>query len=321
MYNVFMPIRNRFFYLIKPLVPRKLQLRLRRWLIKRKLPRVKAVWPIDPVTASAPAGWGGWPDNKRFVFLPIHDVDTGNGLEKCSSLMDIEEFFGFRSTFNIVPENYPVPIQIREEIITRGFGLGVHGLKHDGKMFLSKRIFSERAKKINHYLKEWDTRGYSSPSMLHNLSWMHELDIDYDISTFDTDPFEPQTDPAGTLFPFIVEDNDTGHSYVELPYTMPQDFTLFVLMEETTIDIWKRKLDWIAENGGMVLVNTHPDYMELPSALPNRDAVYPTRLYKELLAYILQKYNGLYWCPLPCDIVSFCRENEHGLMRYITHIK
>jgi hypothetical protein len=32
-------------------------------------------------------------------------------------------------------------------------------------------------------------------------------------------------------------------------------------MKEKNIDIWKKKLDWIAKNGGMALLNTHPDYM------------------------------------------------------------
>jgi hypothetical protein len=46
--------------------------------------------------------------------------------------------------------------------------------------------------------------------------------------------------------------------YVELPYPLPQDFTLFTVMREKDIDIWKKKLDWIVEKGGMALLITHP---------------------------------------------------------------
>jgi hypothetical protein len=42
--------------------------------------------------------------------------------------------------------------------------------------------------------------------------------------------------------------------YVELPYTLPQDSTLFLVLRELNNDIWKHKLDWIAMNGGMALV-------------------------------------------------------------------
>lgn len=41
--------------------------------------------------------------------------------------------------------------------------------------------------------------------MQHKLSWLHELEVEYAKSTFDTDPFEPQPDAARTIFPFWVQ--------------------------------------------------------------------------------------------------------------------
>ena len=49
--------------------------------------------------------------------------------------------------------------------------------------------------------------------------------------------------------------------YIELPYTLAQDSTLFILLQEQSAEIWRRKLDWVAEHGGMALVNVHPDYL------------------------------------------------------------
>src|SRR6516164_8618023 len=40
-----------------------------------------------------------------------------------------------------------------------------------------------------------------------------------------------------------------SRGYVELPYTLPQDSTLFILLGEKTTNIWQRKLDWIAQHG------------------------------------------------------------------------
>ena len=68
--------------------------------------------------------------------------------------------------------------------------------------------------------------------MYHNLDWTQSLNVTYDASTFDTDPFEPHPDGLGTIFPKWISANGTGKGYVELPYTLPQDFTLFVLMRE-----------------------------------------------------------------------------------------
>jgi len=143
--------------------------------------------------------------------------------------------------------------------------------------------------------------------MHHNLGWVHDLDIKYDASTFDTDPFEPQSDGVSTIFPFWVQGSNK-RGYVELPYTLPQDFTLFVLLQEKDIDIWKQKLDWIAEKGGMALLNTHPDYMNF-GGKELRAEEYPAEYYEEFLHYIESKYHGRYWHALPRDIAGFWIQN------------
>lgn len=75
-------------------------------------------------------------------------------------------------------------------------------------------------------------------------------------------------------------------------------------MREKTIDIWKRKLDWIAKNGGMALINVHPDYMKLDGLRPDLEE-YPAEYYREFLSYVKSKYHGEYWHVLPKDIAKF----------------
>ena len=137
--------------------------------------------------------------------------------------------------------------------------------------------------------------------MQHNLYWMHELKLKYGTSTFDTDPFEPQPDGVGSIFPFWVKGGSDEAGYVELPYTLPQDHGLFIIMKEKTIDIWKQKLDWIAEQGGMALVNTHPDYMNFRGGTLKLGE-YPAQYYEEFLRYIMARYRGKYWHVLPKDM-------------------
>ena len=151
--------------------------------------------------------------------------------------MALEEDLGFRSSFNIVPERYRVSLNLIEEIKKRGFEVGVHGLNHDGKLFFSKSIFKKRTPKINSYLKKWNSKGFTSPSMHHNLDWMHMLNIDHSTSTFDTDPYEPQPDGIGTIFPIWIEKKKNKKGFLELPYTLPQDFTLFILMRKKDNEI------------------------------------------------------------------------------------
>jgi hypothetical protein len=260
---------NNWYYRLKPLIPRSAQLFLRRNYIRIKMKKYRDIWPIDERAGTTPSGWPGWPEGKRFALILTHDVETARGTERCPELANLDESFGFRSSFNFVPERYEVEPHLRHYLVRKGFEVGVHDLNHDGKLYSSKRIFEERAIRINMYLEKWESVGFRSASMHHNLEWLHKLDIQYDASTFDTDPFEPQPDGMGTIFPFWVAKGSTQEGYLEIPYTLPQDFTLFVLMKEKNIEIWKKKLDWIVRKGGIALLNTHPDYMRFEGK--NRD--------------------------------------------------
>ena len=140
--------------------------------------------------------------------------------------------------------------------------------------------------------------------------WLHRLDIRYDASSFDTDPFEPQSDGIGTIFPILQEGSPPAEGYVELPYTLPQDFTLYILFGERDIGTWKKKLQWIVEHGGMALVNTHPDYMCFDGR-PSYDE-YPVELYRDLLMHLQGEYRGEYWLQLPHEMASYWRCTVHG---------
>jgi glycosyltransferase involved in cell wall biosynthesis len=329
-------LRNRLYYSIKPLVPLPIRFAIRRWFAVRKRPRVDGIWPVMPGSELPPEGWPGWPEGKQFALVLTHDVEGNFGLGKCARLIELEKSLGFRSSFNLIPEGeYKVSGALRADFDARGCEVGVHDLYHDGKLFLSEHEFSANAIRINHYMREWGAAGFRSGFMLHNLDWLHQLNVQYDASTFDTDPFEPQPQGRNTIFPFWVPRPADGvqgsgfkvqgsrlpssdstapplqHSstplrsgYAELPYTLPQDSTLFLLLEERHPDIWFQKLDWIARHGGMALVNVHPDYMrfEGDAASPH---TYPADHYRQFLEYAHRKYKDSFWQPLPRDLAAF----------------
>ena len=297
---------KRIFYILKPFIPRRVQLYLRRKLILSKMEAYKDVWPILKGSEKKPDNWKGWPDGKKFAVILTHDVEHKRGYDRVLKLMEVEKELGFVSSFNFVPErDYKVEKELLNKLKINGFGYGVHGLYHDGKLFSSEPEFLNRAKKINQYLQDWDTTGFRAPAMHHNLDWIGELNIEYDMSTFDTDPFEPQPDGAGTIFPFWVSNKrHKNGGYVELPYTLPQDFTPFVLMREKTIKIWQDKTDWIAQNGGMVLVNVHPDYICFNPDEKGEEEFY-VNIYINFLKYLSKNYLNVYWHGLPGQISDF----------------
>jgi predicted glycosyltransferase len=304
--------RNRLYYRLKPAIPHALRLSIRRWLALRKRERVGNIWPIAPGSEQPPQNWPGWPDGKKFALVLTHDVESQGGLDKCRQLMKLEKDLGFHSSFNFIPKGgYEVPPQLRGELARNGFEVGVHDLHHDGKLYRTRQQFSRNAALINEYLREWGAVGFRSGFMLHNLNWLHELNVEYDASTFDTDPFEPQPDHRNTIFPFWVP--APGHSqnpnggYVELPYTLPQDSTLFLLFREKTPQVWFQKLNWIVRHGGMVLLNTHPDYINFEDQTSSRQ--YPVALYHEFLEYIKLKYRDSFWHASPREVASYVRAN------------
>jgi hypothetical protein len=341
-------LRNQLYYFLKPHLPLELRMAVRRVVARRKRRVYQDVWPINEAAAQPPEGWPGWPDGEKFAFVLTHDVEGPAALAKSQQLMLLEKELGFRSSFNFIPEgDYAVSPEQRAELAGNGFEVGVHDLHHDGMLYRSRAIFSMKAKWINHYLKEWGAVGFRSGFMLRNLDWIHDLNIQYDASTFDTDPFEPQPDGAGTIFPFWVPAGAAGSSkfgvrssmldvnsspsseirnpksepssspvtrhsspaggYVELPYTLVQDSTLFLFLREPTPEIWLRKLDWIVQHGGMALVNVHPGYLRFPGEPPS-PSTFPVGHYVQLLQYVRERYAGAFWQPLPRQIAAFYKE-------------
>ena len=72
--------------------------------------------------------------------------------------------------------------------------------------------------------------------------------------------------------------------------------------------MWKQKLEWIAVNGGMALLNTHPDYMNFNEGKHGIEE-YPADFYYEFLNYAKKKNHGHYWHALPMEIALLFRRN------------
>jgi glycosyltransferase involved in cell wall biosynthesis len=304
-------LRRRIYYEVKPYLPWRLRNWLRRITATSQREAAAAIWPIHESAGRRPANWKGWPDGKRFAFVLTHDVEGREGLAKCKKLAELEIANGVRSSFNFVPEgDYSVSQEFRSWLVSNGFEVGVHDLVHDGRLYFSRNLFHKNAKGINSYLGDWNAEGFRAGFMLRELDWIHELDIAYDASTFDTDPFEPQPDAAGTIFPFWVpapNDLPLRPGYIELPYSLPQDSTLFLLFREPSPEIWCRKLDWVAEHGGMAMVIVHPDYLQFPGDPPS-PRTYPVDHYIKLLDHVRSRHSGTFWQPLPKDVAHYAAQ-------------
>jgi peptidoglycan/xylan/chitin deacetylase (PgdA/CDA1 family) len=300
-----MPLNN-LYYSLKPFLPRRVQLALRRIIVGIQSKGAQSVWPVNEAAGKVPPGWQGWPGGKKMALVITHDLETQRGLPRCRLLAELDMKYGFKSAFNIVPCRYNVPVELRKWLVENGFEVGMHDYNHDGKLYKSKAIFDNRAEVINRYIKEWNVTGFRSAAMHHNLEWISNLNIQYDCSTFDTDPFEPQSDGVNTIFPFWYQHPDCDRGFVEIPYTLPQDFTLFVIKKEKDCRVWKEKLKWLAEKGGMATVIVHPDYINFGDTKKRSDE-YSFSLYSEFLQHIKTEYRDQYWNALPNEIALFIK--------------
>lgn len=229
-----------------------------------------------------------YPNGFDSSIIITHDVDTEEGFKFIPKVIELSREHNLRSCWYIIPYKYKIDEGIINEILQAGDEIGIHGFNHDGKLFSSLKTFRNRAKFINAAIKKYNAKGFRSPMVHRNLMWLQELDILYDSSCFDYDPFQPFPGGTHTIWPFKF------NKLIELPYTVPQDHTLFYELGQTGIDIWMKKIDWIISRKGMVLSITHPDYLKEKDHL---------QIYRNLLEYINTKENC--WKCLPYEMAEW----------------
>jgi peptidoglycan/xylan/chitin deacetylase (PgdA/CDA1 family) len=295
------------YYQVKPLAPRGLVRALRRLVSGRSEQELPIRWPVEEryaafqwETVRQCLNLSGrtampyvkfWPDGREYALVLTHDIETAAGQAFVREVADLEEGMGFRSSFNFVLERYAIDRGLIGELRERGFEVGCHGLKHDGKLFRSRAVFDRRAELINAGMAELGLSGFRSPLTLRQPEWMQALQVSYDSSFFDTDPYEPIPGGTMSLWPFFL-----GH-FIELPYTLTQDHTLTAVLGENTPRLWLEKVDFLRKYHGMALINTHPDYM--------REHTTGWRVYAEFLNAMRRR--GDFWQALPGQAADWWR--------------
>jgi len=234
-----------------------------------------------------------WPDGLEHAAVLTHDVEAAAGLPRVDKLARLEEQMGLRSAWYFVPAKYRIDVGMLKDLQARGHEVAVHGYNHDGRLFTSRELFRRRAAEINRVARAWQATGFRSPMMHRQLSWMQALEIDYDASCFDIDPYQAMPGGVGGVWPFVAG------KFVELPCTLPQDHTLFVTLQRHTTEIWKHKYALLRSVRGMAMSLVHPDYLDTPQRWD---------LYRELLDQFAAAEDG--WKCLPREVAQWWRARE-----------
>ena len=235
-----------------------------------------------------------WPNGALSCTAVTHDVETKAGWDFCSQLMDMDDSFGIKSAFQIVPEErYIIQKAQLDSIKERGFELNVHDLNHDGNLMINRDEFLRRASGINHHGRNFGALGFRTAVLYRNLDWFDALDFDYDISVPNVAHLDPQRGGCCTVFPFF------NGKMIELPVTMAQDYSLFHILNDYSIDLWQAQIAAIREKHGLMQMIVHPDYI-LGAA--------ERRVYADLLACLSElRKRGETWIALPAEVATWWR--------------
>jgi hypothetical protein len=301
------------YYVVRPLLPVSLRKHLQRLSLrgwhKHPFPR----WPVDTTVEQTlesivvlilrerkdqalPFIWF-WPEGKQACALMTHDVETSEGRDFCETLMNVDDSFGIKASFQVVPERrYEVPQSYLTRITQRGFEVNIQDLNHDGRLFDKYEEFQRRTKAINQYAGAFKARGFRSAILYRNVEWLNSLSFEYDMSIPNVAHLDPQHGGCCTIFPYFVGD------ILEIPVTTTQDYTLFHILRDYSLDLWRDQTSRILQKHGVMSFIIHPDYV-------TRDR--EMQVFKDLLGYLaeLRAKAGL-WIPLPGEVSEWWRQRS-----------
>lgn len=307
-------LSRRFYYSIRPAIPFYARKLLQRSVSRSR--RRNAVFPRWPVDCSVeqifellmeaailaageseiPFIWF-WPDGNHAAVMMTHDVEEANGAAHCEMLMDLDDSFGVKSAFQLVPEGrYDGFPTLVASVRSRGFETNIHDLDHDGRLYDDVQRFQQRAQKINHYARMFGMRGFRAGAMHRNQDWFDLLEFQYEMSVPNVSHLEPQKGGCCTVTPYFVGD------LLELPLTTVQDHGLFYILGQQTIDLWKQQIEMIYGHHGLISFIVHPDYI-----VHARER----RLYRDLLTHLqnLKRDRAIWWA-LPGEINEWWRQRS-----------
>jgi hypothetical protein len=260
------------YYALRPFLPVAVRKHLQRYSLRDWKRRPFPHWPVDTTVEelleratalmleashleSLPFIWF-WPDEAECCAIMTHDVETSAGRDFCGTVMDLDDSFGLKASFQIVPERrYGVPDAYLQEIRERGFEINVQDLNHDGNLYQDRAEFLRRAQAINAYAKTFQARGFRAAVLYRNLAWLDALEFEYDMSVPNVAHLDPQRGGCCTVFPYFVG------STLEIPVTTVQDYSLFYILRDHSLDLWRKQIELIRRRYGLMSFLVHPDYV------------------------------------------------------------
>jgi len=230
-----------------------------------------------------------WPEGAPCGLIMTHDVETSAGRDFTSQLMDLDDSYGIKASYQVVPETrYEVPEAYVHAIRRRGCEFNIHDLNHDGHLYQERAEFARRAAEINGYVQRYKARGFRAGAMYRKQDWYDAFAFSYDMSVPNVAHLEPFRGGCCTVMPYFIG------KIVELPLTTAEDYSVFHILDDYSIDLWRQQLALVRERNGLMSLLTHPDYLIEARA---------RGVYESLLDHLRQLVTReKIWAALPGDV-------------------
>jgi hypothetical protein len=132
--------------------------------------------------------------------------------------------------------------------------------------------------------------------MYRNLDWYDAFEFSYDMSSPNVAHLEPQRGGCCTVMPYFVG------KILEIPLTTSQDYSVFQILNDYSIELWKEQIGLIHKRNGLISFISHPDYLIETRA---------RRVYEQLLEYLRQiAEDENIWFALPGDVDTWWRQRS-----------
>jgi hypothetical protein len=304
-------IAHSVYYMMRPALPVAVRKHLQRLRLSRWRHITFPRWPVDSTIETlmkecvglamtragvneVPFIWF-WPGGAPGCVMMTHDVEGQTGAAFAPRLMDLDGQFDIRSSFQIVPEAR-YSRRLLEQCRRRGFEVNAHDFNHDGHLFHDRALFERRAIEINRHAREFGSRGFRAALMNRRQDWFSALDVAFDMSVPNVAHLEPQQGGCCTVMPYFIG------NLLELPLTTTQDYSLFHILRDYSIGLWRQQIEMILPNHGLVSFITHPDYL---TGKRERD------VYVELLTHLARlREERQVWIAPPSEIDRWWRHRH-----------
>ena len=306
-------VSYKLYYSIRNSLPFPVRRQLQRFYFQDWKQIPFPTWPVDATVdtlheralrlameAAGVARWPFiwfWPNGAPNCLIMTHDVETAAGRDFTPELIELDASYGFKAAYQVVPEQrYTVSDEYVSTIRRHGCEFNIHDLNHDGRLYSERNEFARRAAEINNYARKYAAAGFRAGAMYRRQDWFDLFDFSYDMSVSSVAHLDPLRGGCCTVMPYFVG------KILEIPLTTTQDYTVFNILNDFSIDLWKQQVALIRERNGLMSFLAHPDYLIEPRS---------RNVYESLLDYLRKTVaDGGIWAALPGELDRWWRARD-----------